>query len=371
MNEKRALSKYVRVDASTERLARIWDGVSERVSQARPRLWSSWTWGGWAWRGGAVLALSAAFAFVFVLWKDRHSLPSAWQGAALETATDALSVALEDGSQMELGARTRVEVRESSSRSIVVTLSKGRVDLSVVPNPNRRFVVSALGVDVRVVGTRFSVELTPDRNQVEVRVREGTVEVAPPGSSGAERRLAAGEMWSFDARLAAADPALEPTSAPKPVLEPETPPESPSPAALPKLKPPSSDTLAPEDDSPAALLERANAARRAGEVQRAAQAYEELLSRYPGDPRSGLAAFELGRLRMDRLGNLRGAVQALRQAVTLAPGSGFREDAMARLVQAYAAMGAVDECRSARSAYLKSYPKGVHAGSVAQKCPEP
>jgi hypothetical protein len=74
---------------------------------------------------------------------------------------------------------------------------------------------------------------------------------------------------------------------------------------------------------------------------------------------------------MDRLGNLAGAVQELRTAVKLAPGSAFREDAIARLVQAYAAMGATTQCRTFRKQYLDAYPKGVHAGTVASKCPDP
>jgi hypothetical protein len=71
---------------------------------------------------------------------------------------------------------------------------------------------------------------------------------------------------------------------------------------------------------------------------------------------------------MGPLRDLNGAVQAFKRAIALAPGSGFREDAMARLVEAYAALGRGAECRSARDAYLKSYPSGVHAGSVAAKC---
>jgi hypothetical protein len=61
-------------------------------------------------------------------------------------------------------------------------------------------------------------------------------------------------------------------------------------------------------------------------------------------------------------------VQALNRAVALAPGSGFREDAMARLVDAHANMGAGARCRAAQAAYLRSYPQGVHASVVARRC---
>ena len=100
----------------------------------------------------------------------------------------------------------------------------------------------------------------------------------------------------------------------------------------------------------------------------AARAYEELLTLHPTDGRAGLAAFELGRLKMDRLGDVRGAISALQKAVMMAPGAAFREDAMARLVEAYARAGAVERCRSAQSAYLSSYPNGVHATAVSRQC---
>jgi hypothetical protein len=81
-----------------------------------------------------------------------------------------------------------------------------------------------------------------------------------------------------------------------------------------------------------------------------------------------LSAFELGRLRMDRLGDAAGAISALERAVALNVGPTFREDALARLVTAYAAQGNAAACARARDRYLASYPSGVHAGAVAGRC---
>ena len=89
-----------------------------------------------------------------------------------------------------------------------------------------------------------------------------------------------------------------------------------------------------------------------------------MLASYPRDPRAGLAAFELGRLRMDRLGDMPGAVRALEQAVTLAPGAELREDALARLVAASAAAHDRSVCRRARDRYLADYAGGVHHRTV-------
>ena len=47
---------------------------------------------------------------------------------------------------------------------------------------------------------------------------------------------------------------------------------------------------------------------------------------------------------------------------------GVLEDALARLVSAYAAQGNFSACSRARDRYLASYPAGVHAAAVATRC---
>jgi transmembrane sensor len=358
------LSRYVAVDTSPARVARLWQDVSLRLDSApgSTRRWLR--------RGGAALVLATAAAVgaaaTFVV--AREPAPSAWQHAALETASDTLSVDLDDGSRMQLGAHTRVEVVDGEAAAVQVELAHGSVECDVVIDRGRRFSVFAAGVEVRVTGTRFRVELD-GRRLVHVEVKRGSVEVVRPGGSAPERRLAAGERWSLDlaqAEAAASAPqAREPVPAPQGVDDGSKNSARGAPGhqqAVPGAAP------KPEPASARELLDRGNAARRAGDVAAAARAYDILLNQHPSDPRAGLAAFELGRLRMDRLGDLAGAVQALNRAVALAPGSGFREDAMARLVDAHANMGAGARCRAAQAAYLRSYPQGVHASVVARRC---
>ena len=69
-----------------------------------------------------------------------------------------------------------------------------------------------------------------------------------------------------------------------------------------------------------------------------------------------------GRLRMDRLNDMPGAVQALEQAVALAPGAELREDALARLVAAAAAAHDHPRCARARTRYLTEYPPASITG---------
>ncbi len=359
-------SKYVQPNLSPSRIARLWDGISEQLD-ARPRRWWQRRW----LAGAAALSLGAAAAGGVLLLAGQGAGPAeqtAIHDAALETTGTAMSVALVDGSHIRLDARTRVEVVASESEAIQLSLERGEVVCDVSKKPQRRFVVVAGNVEVRVVGTRFAVrrQATAQGDEVRVRVERGVVEVLAP-SSDEPRRLAAGETWSVlldgsRAKGAAATPApAEPRLPEPPAAAPTVPPADGGPVDVPReaTTPSSSAKL---------LLDRANQARRAGDAAGAARAYAALLDKYPGDSRAGLAAFELGRLRMDRLGDLAGAVAALKQSIRAAPGSGFREDALARLVRAHAALGHRAECERYRDAYLKSYPQGVHAATVTERC---
>lgn len=347
-------SKYVKVDVTPARVARVWAGVSERLDGA-PRGRRRWLY-----RSMAVAALAGVAGVVTVRAVGEHHAHSAWSAAALETASDTMAVALDDGSRLELAAQTKVRVTGNEPLSMALELEHGRVDCDITPRPGRHFSVSAAGVEVRVKGTRFGVELAPGRERVDVDVTRGLVEVS--WANGTQHRdLAAGERWSIDLKRPSAaneEPAPESAAAAAPSAA-ETGAPPPAHASAPH---------APATPGARELLDLGNAARRAGDAAGAARAYEQLLDAHPSDPRAGLAAFELGRLRMDRLGDAGGAISALQKAVTLAPAAGFREDAMARLVEAYAAAGAPERCRSARDAYLKSYPSGVHATAVARQC---
>lgn len=94
---------------------------------------------------------------------------------------------LNDGSKVELTGSTRLAVEFSKAVRRVI-LSEGVAHFHVASNPSRPFVVVASGVEIRAVGTAFSVELSP--HQVEVIVTEGRIAMnklgEPPGSSVSE-----------------------------------------------------------------------------------------------------------------------------------------------------------------------------------------
>ena len=187
-----SLSQHVQVDRHP-RASRVWDGVSGALAGAPQR-------GGvrfqrWAAVGALVAAVGVGGAFYLT---RAPSSGAPWQRAALETAGDAMVVDLDDGSRLELAARSRVEMVESSASALSVRLNHGRVECDLKPRAGRRFAVLAAGVEVRVTGTRFSVELSPDKRRVAVAVTRGSVEVYSPHGSEQSRRLTAGEQLSID-----------------------------------------------------------------------------------------------------------------------------------------------------------------------------
>jgi transmembrane sensor len=348
-------ARYVPVDASDARLARLWGAVSERL-EARVKPARRWVW---VTAGAVALAAAGAGAFVFV---SSERGPSPWEGAAFETEHAPLTVALADGSSMRLDSSSRVEVSGSAERGVHLSLRRGRIECKVTHRRAPSFVVTADGVEVRVVGTRFSVESVREgeASRVEVRVDEGAVEVRSANRPGEVQRVEAGRTWSQVTRT---DPVAQAQPEPEPA-----PAASSSEIAPPSAPARDEPSAKPEADTARSLLEEANEHRRAGRLADAARAYETLLARYPKDGRAGRAAVELRRRRKVRRGDLAGAVQALERAMKLAPGSGFREDAMARLVTAYGRSGNAARCTAARDAYLKRYPEGVHRNTVAQQC---
>ena len=337
------LAQHVAVDLSEARVERLWGRVSDRLGRRRGR--------GWAWAGVGLCVAAAAAIFVVrarTAGTETQAAAisgSAWEGAQLETAADALSVTLVDGSSLKLEPRSRVEVGDRTASAVKLVLARGRIACDVTHRPGRSFVVAAGGVEVRVIGTRFSVANEEakdgtDGTRVEVRVERGVVEVRGAGPNAAIVRVEAGHSWSQVTKTEALESeAEEPAEVDaEPEAERESVRKAPQQRAARKPAPAGADARE--------LFEQARSLWRAGRIDAAAQTYQALLAGHPRDPRAGLAAFELGRLRMDRLGDMPGAVRALEQAVTLAPGAELREDALARLVAASAAAHDRSVCRA-------------------------
>jgi len=127
------------------------------------------------WLAPVAMAAAASLAVAFVWWRITPPPPS----AAIVAADEVVRRILEDGSTVELnrGAVVTVDFNAGERRT---TLVRGEALFTVAKNPARPFIVRVGGVDVRAVGTAFSVRL--DAASVEVLVTEGRVAM-----SGVER----------------------------------------------------------------------------------------------------------------------------------------------------------------------------------------
>ena len=94
---------------------------------------------------------------------------------------------LPDGSELRLDTATALQVTYFRAHREVL-MAQGQALFSVAPDARRPFVVRAGSAVVTVVGTRFSVRLTPEvpgREGVEVSVQEGRVRVGRAGADAA------------------------------------------------------------------------------------------------------------------------------------------------------------------------------------------
>jgi len=95
--------------------------------------------------------------------------------------------------RVQMAQTTRVRFDRMSARELRLLLSQGRIDVDFHPvhKGDQRMVIASAAVDVRVVGTRFSVDVDAAGNTA-VSVREGVVEVVPR-AGGQTRKLHPGE----------------------------------------------------------------------------------------------------------------------------------------------------------------------------------
>lgn len=142
-----------------ERLAG-WRSSLPEVRRERRSFWAV---------GGAALAAG----LIALAWLGMQ--PS---GAVYNTnIAEIRELALEDGSTIALGAKSRLTVTFSEDQR-VVDMEPGEAFFSVTPDPERPFIILAGDTHISVVGTKFNVKY--DGENVRVSVTEGMVKVAPP-----------------------------------------------------------------------------------------------------------------------------------------------------------------------------------------------
>ena len=349
--------------------------------------------------------------------------PLATNTAAAEAAQQS-SLHLADGSSARPRGPSAVAVRQESASRVLVELLRGGADFSVTPSTARQFRVAAGGVTVESSGSSFSVDKQPvgaaDKTglRVTVAVREGRVRVFWAGQQAV---LVAGERVEFQvsersleftlgpakvAPAASALPSSSPSGArtdqgaidraasPRPrQLSARATSGASAPASwrqlarsgkfeqayqqafaparvsfLPSPSPNAAEVhlspLVDENPAPADLLLLADVARMSHHPASAVAPLRRLLERHSEDPRAPLAAFTLGRVLLDDMGQARKAAESFRRTQTLDEEGPLSHDALAREVEAWARAGDLSQARERAREYLRRYPSGRRAGTV-------
>lgn len=376
-----AMREHVQPQWDDERAARLYTGIGQ-LKRRR-------TVG----RAGAGLGVVAAAA-MFVVWGGSLESASRTVASAAPTrvvpsvhstpavAAEGHKLRLADGSVAQLfGSHSELEVLDNTAGRVELALHAGRAHFDVVPNTEREFAVQAGDVRVVVIGTVFEVERTGER--VRVAVQRGRVRVEAP--SGV-RMLETGQARLFEQ---AADVARAQDVADEPVevVEEAEVTETRTGAVQRRgRKRPSVardagwrslaqagdyegafaalQTGSAVENSGDALMDAADAARLSGHPRAAVKYLERVNSAHSRSPVAPLAAFTLGRVLLDRLGQPHKAAKAFRRARELSPGGSLVQDALAREVEALSKAGATLEANRQAREYVRRYPQGRRLRAV-------
>jgi transmembrane sensor len=281
----------------------------------------------------AISAIAAAALVAFlVITSDRAEQREQRPAAGPSSIA---SVQLPDGSQAFVHDAGQIAFKQRDDGALWVRQRRGTVRYRVRPRPRHRgFVVQAGPARVSVVGTIFSVSMEP--GHVAVKVERGKVAV----ERGKRRALlGAGD----EIRISSSEPAASPPSS------------APVSGQTGRARPPerrSRPTLE-------ALMGQVDAARRKGDLDRAARLVEQIIRNHAGDRRMAVVLFTQGRIEQAR-GRFRAAARAFGRCWTRFPGGSLAEDALAGQAGALRAAGSKERASAAARRYLSRFPRGIH-----------
>lgn len=356
--------------------------------------------------GGGALVATLVFGG-FLSWPD----PALTFHASAESAGGYIRVGgqqpstvvnFSDGTQLVVHPESQARIADVTAKGARLALEGGRVHLKVARKPGAEWSVEAGPYRILVTGTEFDVNWRTTSDLLEVELQEGAVRVEGPLTREGIR-VAAGErltanLRTSELRLASLTP--EPSAAraeapaptpPKLQLSPPSPPQtvgrsasataSPVAAASPARRASDWSQLMAKSQyravvadaqqrgleavlssvSVTELVMLGDAARYAGQPAVAGRALLSVRERFPGGKQAGAAAFMLGRLAEDHLGDTRTALTWYTTYLQESPSGTFASEALGRK------MGVVSKTRgraaaaSLAEAYLQRYPGGPYA----------
>ena len=301
-------------------------------------------------------------------------------------ASSPLPVQFSDGTLISLGPAAHARVLRTNPRGADVVLEQGTLSLAVVHYSGAQWHIGAGPFSVLVTGTKFDVAWNAAERTFTLALHEGSVLVSGPTLGATGRRVSPGESLRV-----AVDAATATASAPNSSASAETAAAAAPAADAPDVAPKSTKSSAGLGAwKPLALEQRyaealaaaeadgfdatcrtasapdlvllGNAARFTGATARAEHAFRLARARFAGTHQASMAAFFLGRIAYDQLGNRREAVHWFQSYLQEEPAGGLAREAAGRLLEAERALGDQAAARASAQAYLQKYPSGPHAG---------
>ena len=315
------------------------------------------------------------------------------------------------GDRVVFAAGSRCRVAELNDDGVVLVLENGAANVNVRHRDATNWRVNAGPYEVRVTGTRFTVEWRPDETRFDLNMIEGDVLLVGPLVPDGQR-VAANQSFSATISKKQAqlflreDGKLElpidiiPESKVEAFEEVKAQPEARNTertaststvttnAVEPGLNaPPSAAIRTPNwlekagdgkyeeavgivvdrgmertlgESDAAALLLLGDAARLIGRLKIASESYRELRERFPGTGRAATAAFSLGRMAFDQQGNCEEAILWLKVYLDEQSGATLSREALGRLMEAQIRCSRIESARQTARRYLDNYPNGPH-----------
>ena len=348
-----------------------------------------------------VVACAAAATLVVAYTGNNPTLTATSNGVELLSGTwisssdETAAIDFSDGTHVRLAEQSQVRLTEMNDFGAHLLLERGSAELDVVHTENADWSIAAGPFTVEVTGTQFGAEWSPERQELVVRMREGSVFVTGPHLEGGQRvtdvgtlsvslfegqyRLSSGPMPEAVEKIA-----LDEASVVEPVVEAPLRVQRRSDAVVPKPVTVNVVTwkqLASEGNYAESLglaqdvgvdtiLQRSNStdlylfgdmARLAGDHRLAATAFESLRNRFPGTRYSTEASFVLGKMAYDHDADYRGAARWFQAHLEESPDGRSADDAMGLLMLSYDRVGDRPATRAAAKAYLERFPSGKSA----------
>jgi transmembrane sensor len=142
-----------------------------------------------------VATFVAALAAAWLLWVSVPGILVAMRADYRTAAGQIQRVQIADGSMIDLGGSSAIKTDIGQDQRRVMLLA-GEAFFDVVTDPERPFIVEVQGVEVKVHGTAFDVQVSSATTKVALL--RGSVEATPATNSEAPDILKPGQMFVVD-----------------------------------------------------------------------------------------------------------------------------------------------------------------------------